>query len=143
MRLQRRRSIISYIFGRSSAALAGKDKGFTLIELVLVIVFLSFVILSSMRLMSSSAVKSVNTELLATATDLANEKMERIFADKNTRGYGFILSQNYATEANASGMTGFTRSVAITDLTMSKMIAIRIQHADLDDLVLVAYLTNY
>lgn len=124
-------------------ALEPSDRGFTLIELVLVIVFLGVALLASMNLMSGSLSKSMKTELQLTAADLANEKMELIFSDKNTKGYGYISPGRYVMETDVNAKTGFTRQVAVTELANSKKVEVRISHSGIADFVLTAYLANY
>lgn len=77
------------------------------------------------------------------AADLANEKMERIFADKQTLGYAFIVSANYPDETNPSEHLGFTRSVTVTTFPTYKRVEVRVTHPDISDCLLNAFLTNY
>ena len=121
----------------------GRSRGFSLIELILVIVFLGIAVLSSMNLMSQSLSGSIKGEMSLTAVDLANEKMELIFSDKNTKGYGYVSQGRYGIETDVNGKAGFNRSVTVTELATSKKVEVLIQHASLDDYVLVAYLANY
>ncbi len=118
-------------------------RGFTLIELALVIVFLGVALLASMNLMSGALSKSMKTELQLTAADLANEKMELIFSDKNTKGYGYVAQGRYVLETDVNGKLGFTRQVAVIELADSKKVEVRISHSGIADFVLVAYLANY
>ncbi|MFQ5674495.1 MAG: hypothetical protein ACE5G1_01250 [bacterium] len=85
----------------------------------------------------------MNIELINTATDLANEKMEEIFADKKSKGYGYVQQNNYQSESNPNGFSGFTRLVEISSQSNSKRIRVRVTHAALQDIVLEAYITNY
>ena len=80
---------------------------------------------------------------MATAIDLANEKMEQIYADKKTKGYGFVDAANYPTETNAGGHNGFTRSVAVTQYTNYKQVVVTVSHPQTQDCVLTALVTNY
>lgn len=120
-----------------------RQSGFTLVELVFVIVFLSVAVLASMQLMSSSLSGSFHSEHLVVATDLASEKLEQIMADKNSRGYGYVAQSNYAFETNVNGNIGFDRGVTITDLGTSKQVQVTVYHPKLDDVTMVAFITNY
>ena len=130
-------------FKKSIAPLLINSRGFTLIEMIMVIVFLSVALLATMNMMSTSVSGSMNIELINTATDLANEKMEEIFADKKSKGYGYVQQNNYQSESNPNGFSGFTRLVEISSQSNSKRIRVRVTHPDLQDIVLEAYITNY
>lgn len=117
--------------------------GYTLVETVLVIVFLGIAIVSVMDMMASGLVLNVNNEIATTAINLANEKMEAIFADRNGRGYDYVVEENYPDETDASGFAGYHRSVAITEQANSKEVEIRVTHARIEDCVLIAYLARY
>lgn len=55
--------------------------------------------------------------LASRARWLAAERLENIIADRNSpnRGYTYIISANYPTEASVSGFTNFSRSVTINE----------------------------
>ena len=109
----------------------------------MVIIFLSFAILATMNMMSTSMSGSMKTEFINTAANLSNEKMEQIFADKKSQGYGYIKENNYPDEVNVNGSGGFNRYVEITTQSTDKKVIVRVTHSDIADCVLVAYLTNY
>ncbi|RMF61949.1 MAG: hypothetical protein D6743_12840 [Calditrichaeota bacterium] len=128
---------------RDKSACFSAETGFTLIEIVLVIVFLSVALLATMNMMSSSVSGSFDMELSSTAANLANEKMERIFADKRSRGYGYIVENNYPVETDPDGFSGFTRSVTIITQSTYKEVRVTVSHPQIHDCVLVSFLTNY
>ena len=78
-----------------------------------------------------------------TAANLANVKMENLFSDKKTAGYGQILASNYPYEPNVDGFTGFNRYVEVTTNATDKRITVRVTHPDIADCTMVAYMTNY
>lgn len=82
-------------------------------------------------------------DIIATANNLANEEMEKIFTDKKSKGYGFVVPENYPSETNAGGFQGFNRYVTITTNLTNKKIVVRVTHASIDDFILTSYLTNY
>lgn len=118
-------------------------KGFTLLELLFVIVFLGVALVALLDMTSSSTSTVVNSQVVITATNLANEKMEQIFADKNSEGYGYIIQTNYPSEVNAEGQSGYNRYVTITDQGTYKEANVRVTHGGIPDLILTAFLTNY
>ena len=76
------------------------NHGFTLIEIIFTIIFASIALLATMTMMSTSMLGSMNVEFMNTAANLANVKMESLFSDKKTRGYGYIQESNYPYETN-------------------------------------------
>ncbi len=104
-----------------------KDKhGFTLIEIVFSIIFVSIALLATMTMMSTSMLGSMNVEFMNTAANLANVKMENLFSDKKTLGYGYILAGNYPYETNVDGFPGFNRYVEVTTQTTDKRLTVRV-----------------
>jgi prepilin-type N-terminal cleavage/methylation domain-containing protein len=123
--------------------IAHTQSGFSLIELIIVMVFLGVVLVATMRMMTNSIASSVDVEFLRTAANLANEKMEQIFADKRSRGFSYIDEDNYPPETNPSGAQGFARSVEITTDASVKKVKVTISHISMPGFVLTAWLTKY
>jgi len=109
----------------------------------LVIVFGGITFLAIASTMSQSLSSSLSSEVMTMAADLANEKMERVFADKQTLGYAFIVSSNYPDETNPAGHNGFTRTLTVTTFSTYKRVEVRVMHPDIADCVLSAFMTNY
>ncbi len=119
------------------------QRGFTLVEVILVIVFSSIVFFAAVNMTSESVTSSFSTEVVTSATSLANEKMERILSDKKSLGYAHIAAGNYSTESTIEGYPGFTRSVNITTYTDHKKVEVVVSHSSIADCILVALLANY
>ena len=121
-----------------------KDKhGFTLIEIIFTIMFASIALFATMTMMSTSMLGSMNVEFMNTSANLANVKMEELFSDKKTRGYGYIKENNYPYETDVDGFAGFNRYVEITTQATDKKITVRVTHPDIADCTMVAFMTNY
>ncbi len=121
-----------------------KDKhGFTLIEIIFTIMFASIALFGTMTMMSTSMLGSMNVEFMNTSANLANVKMEELFSDKKTRGYGYILESNYPYETDVDGFAGFNRYVEITTQATDKKVTVRVTHPDIADCTMVAFMTNY
>ena len=90
--------------------------GFTLIEVIVAIVILAIGVPSILWALRDSHVRRVDPINFSRARWLASEKIEDILADarSTTRGYGYLVNANYASESPVSGFTGFTRSVSIS-----------------------------
>lgn len=91
--------------------------GFTLIEAIIAIVVLAVAVPPMLWSIQESQVSRVAPILVSRARWLATEKLEDIVADRHssTRGYGYVIDANYPAEVAVTGMTGFSRSVAITE----------------------------
>lgn len=121
-----------------------KDKhGFTLIEIIFTIMFASIALFATMTMMSTSMLGSMNVEFMNTSANLANVKMEELFSDKKTRGYGYIKENNYPYETDVDGFAGFNRYVEITTQATDKKVTVRVTHPDIADCTMVAFMTNY
>jgi len=121
-----------------------KDKhGFTLIEIIFTMTFASIALFSTMTMMSTSMLGSMSVEFMNTSANLANVKMEKLFSDKKTLGYGYILESNYPYETDVDDFPGFNRYVEITTNATDKKVTVRVTHPDIADCLMVAYMTNY
>ena len=119
------------------------QQGFTLIEVIMVVIFVGVALVATMDMTSTSISHTFKIETLNTAANLANAKMELIFADKKSKGYSYIETQNYQAENNPGGAQGFARTVTITDNGTNKEVKVRVTHQDIEDCILTAFLTNY
>jgi len=119
------------------------EAGYSLIEMILVIIFLGVALIASMNMMSSSISGSMNIEIITDAVNLANEKMEQILADKRSKGYASIIQSNYPLETNPGNFTGFTRSVTVTSFSTYKQVVVTLSHNQIDNYLLTVMLTNY
>lgn len=120
-----------------------KSGGFTLIEVIIVIIFLGIAFVASLELMSTSLTNSMALQIHTTAASLANSKMEAVFIDKKSKGYDYVVNENYPNETNADGAGGFNRYVTITTQSTYKKVEVKVTHASIPDYVLTAFLTNY
>lgn len=92
-------------------------RGGTLIEAIGAIVITSVAIPPMLWGLRNAHATRADPVLATRARWLANERLEGMIADRHstTRGYGYIVSANYASESSVSGFTGFSRSVAIVE----------------------------
>ncbi len=130
-------------FTRKLNAFLKDNHGFTLIEIIFTIMFASIALFATMTMMSTSMLGSMNVEFMNTSANLANVKMEELFSDKKTRGYGYIQEINYPYETDVDGFPGFNRYVEITTQATDKKVTVRVTHPDIGDIVMVAFMTNY
>ena len=117
--------------------------GFTLVELALTVIIVGICFMSLVAVFSTSLVGSSDSEHITIATFLAQEKMEQILADKNGRGYSYIVNSNYPAEDPVPGYPGYSRSVVITEVSDYKIVVVRVSHLDSSDVELTTEVTNY
>lgn len=90
------------------------SRGFTLIETVMVIALLG-IVGAGILLYFSGMRGSADPVLRIQAIELAQEKMERIIADKKANGFNSIVAE--AAAALAAPFTNFTREVTVICVT--------------------------
>jgi Tfp pilus assembly protein PilV len=98
-----------------ATATSGPAAGFTLIEVVLIIVVASVAMLPLATLFANVSQRSSESENTTTAAQLAAAKMEEITADKNSpaRGFAYLTAAHYPAESAVAGFPAYSRSVAI------------------------------
>ncbi|MFQ5863945.1 MAG: prepilin-type N-terminal cleavage/methylation domain-containing protein [bacterium] len=123
--------------------------GFTLIEVILIIVVLSIAIPSLMQLISSTLVNSNQSVIISQAIVYAQEKMEEIISDKKspTKGYDWVITPgNYPSDVPSNG---FTRTVLIEAAGRIyngipyAFVQVKISHNEIPDIKLTTWLTDY
>ena len=137
------------------------SKGFTLIEVILVIVIMAIVIPSLITVLSVITKGQVNTLGTTTSAVLAQERLEEIIADKRSpnRGFAYIDNVNYPDENPVGGFAQYNRSVDIVCVNSSdlntpvacptdyKRVEVTVQASgvgpSVPDAVLVTVLTDY
>jgi len=119
------------------------ESGLTLIELVMVIIFVSIALTALLNSFNVSITKSTDSESLTIAVELAEEKLEEIRSDKDGRGYFFIVSDNYPQEVAPDGYANFTRTVSIVSHTDYKTVYVTITNPKIPDVKLATILANY
>jgi prepilin-type N-terminal cleavage/methylation domain-containing protein len=93
------------------------QRGFSLIELVFVIVVLFGSIVAFLSVSGEAGERVADNNDKAKAVQLAQEKIEQIIADRRNpdRDYSYIATANYSSETLSSPFSGFTRTTTITD----------------------------
>ncbi|MCD6167572.1 hypothetical protein DRQ11_07015 [candidate division KSB1 bacterium] len=119
------------------------ERGFSLVELVFVIVFISIALTAILNTFSTSVSSSVDSEYVSLAVQLAEGKMEQIKSDKAGKGYSYLVAGNYPSENNPDGYSGFSRTVNITTYTNYKVVTVTVTHSDVPTVTLETIFTNY
>lgn len=92
------------------------NKGLTFLDAILSVLVLSIGFWTCLQTLQIITVSSVATDQSIVATQLAKEKVEAIMADKEFKGYTYILSSNYPLETFPVPFLAFSRSVIITEV---------------------------
>jgi prepilin-type N-terminal cleavage/methylation domain-containing protein len=119
------------------------QRGFTLIEAILVITLISVMGVALANLFANGMRQSAQSSMMTAAISLANEKMEEILADKNGKGYPFIDALNYPKESNIPGFPDYSRTVSIQDTGEYKVVTVKVMHPRMVTITLTTFLTNY
>ena len=92
-------------------------RGFTLIELVFLIVVLFGSIVAFLSVSGEAGERVADNNDKAKAVQLAQEKMELIISDRRNpdRDYSYITSGAYSAETLTAPFVGFSRSVTVSD----------------------------
>ena len=131
---------------RGRAACSGQ-KGFTLIELIMVIVILGIALFPLLRLLSSVLVDTNSGDVLSQASFLAQSKLEKIISEKHAHGFDWVVAQ-YAYESETP-VTGFVRTVSIDTTNMSlnqvryALVQVSVSHSAMQDILVSTWLTDY
>ena len=88
-------------------------RGFTLLEMIAVIVILSVAAVPIAGLFSKASVSLLNNQDIQTATQLAQEQAELILGRRRSQGFAAIATTSN-TEILAGNYTGFNRTTTIT-----------------------------
>lgn len=90
-----------------------KDKGFTLVELMVVMLVLSLGLTTLVLMLRQATFNNTSAQFLTVAQGLAQEKMEQIISDRKTQGFSYIDNSNYSAETPVTGYSTYSRSVNI------------------------------
>jgi len=89
------------------------QKGFTLIELVAVILIVSIAAIPLFSLFSQAGIGMLSDESIQTASQLAQERAETLLAVRRNRGYGDSEVSTDLVENLGGNYAGYTRTTTI------------------------------
>jgi len=87
--------------------------GFTLIELIVVLVIIAVASVPLFGLFSQASISLISNEQIQTAAQLAQEGAEKVLASRRDQGFAAIPTGT-SNETLAGNFTGFTRSTVIS-----------------------------
>jgi prepilin-type N-terminal cleavage/methylation domain-containing protein len=91
------------------------QRGFTLIEVIITIVLLAILTSGLMAMFTTYSQSNGDPSVITEATELAQEKLDLIIADKQNpaRGFNYVTNANYPGENPVAGFPGFSRNVNV------------------------------
>ncbi len=98
-----------------------RKRGFSLIEIVLVMVILSIGLTTLILVLRYSVIQSANTHFYTIANWLCQEKIEEILSDRRDNGFGYIDERNYRDEEPISGFPTYSRTTEIDYVNLSDL----------------------
>ena len=127
-----------------------KAAGFTLIEVVLIIVIAAVALLPLSMLFANASLRSSDARNATVAAQLAQAKMEEIAADKNSplRGITFLVTGNYPAENPVTAFPGYNRSVAFApdstyDGVVFRTVSVTVVSPNIPPVTLTTWFTTY
>ncbi len=126
------------------------NAGFTLVEIVLIIVIAGIAILPLSMLFANSSIHSSDARNATLAAQLAQAKMEELTADKNSpaRGFSYLVTGNYPAESPVTAFAGYSRSVSFsTDSTYDgvtfRTVNVTVTCANIPAVTVTTWFTSY
>ncbi len=126
------------------------EAGFTLPEVVLILVITAIAVLPLGMLFANSSIRSSEAHNATVMAQLAQAKMEEIAADKNSpsRGFTYLVTGNYPAENPVTGFTGYARSVAfapdsVYDGVTFRTVNVTVTYASVPAVTMTTWFTNY
>ncbi|HYQ95621.1 MAG TPA: prepilin-type N-terminal cleavage/methylation domain-containing protein [Candidatus Eisenbacteria bacterium] len=124
--------------------------GFTLIEIVMIIVIAAIAILPLSMLFANSSIHSSDARNATIAAQLAQAKMEELTADKNSpaRGFSYLVAANYPAETPVPAFSGYNRSVSFApdstyDGVTFRTVSVTVTCANIPNVTMTTWFTSY
>jgi Tfp pilus assembly protein PilV len=126
------------------------EAGFTLPEVVLILVIAAIAVLPLGMLFANSSIRSGEARNATVMAQLAQAKMEEIAADKASpsRGFTYLVAANYPAESPVAAFTGYSRSVAfapdsVYDGVTFRTVSVTVTFTTVPPVTLTTWFTNY
>lgn len=141
--------------GRGARRAAGRasapaTSGFTLIEVVILILVAGIAILPLAMLFATTSIRSSDARSASVAAQLAQAKLEEITADRNasTRGFSYVVGANYPPETPIPAFTAFQRSVSVApdsayDGVTFRTVSVTVTTSGVPPVTLTTWFVNY
>lgn len=124
--------------------------GFTLIEVVILIVVAGIAVLPLAMLFATTSIRSSDAQSASVAAQLAQAKLEEITADRNasTRGFSYVTAGNYPAENPVPAFSAFQRSVSVAadstyDGVTFRSVSVTVTTSGVPPVTLTTWFVNY
>ena len=94
-------------------------QGFSLVELIAVIVLLAVGLVALLQVFGTAARSIGNNVDGQLGAQLAQERAERVLADRRVRGYSYMVAGNYPNEPAITGFANYARTTMFTPLAVA------------------------
>ena len=132
------------------SARARSEGGFTLIEMILIIVIAAVAVLPLSMLFANTSIHSSDARNATTAAQLAQAKMEELTADKNSpaRGFSYLVAANYPAESPVTAFPGYSRAVSFGpdstyDSVTFRTVTVTVTCNNIPPVTATTWFTNY
>lgn len=129
---------------------AASEAGFTLPEVILILVIAAVAVLPLGMLFANSSIRSGEAHNATVMAELAQAKMEEIAADKNSpsRGFSYLVAANYPAESPVSAFPGYSRTVSfapdsVYDGVTFRTVSVTVSFASVPSVTLTTWFTSY
>ena len=136
--------------GRATPGAAAPEAGFTLPEVILILVIAAVAVLPLGMLFANSSIRSGEARNATVMAQLAQAKMEEIAADKSSssRGFSYLIAANYPAENPVAAFPGYSRSVAfapdsVYDAVTFRTVSVTVAFASVPSVTLTTWFTNF
>jgi Tfp pilus assembly protein PilV len=126
------------------------EAGFTLIEVVILIVIAGVAVLPLAMLFATTSIRSSDARTASVAAHLAQTKIEEITADRRsaTRGFAYIQGANYPPESPVAAFPTYARSVTVApdsiyDGVTFRTVSVTVTTAGITPITLTTWFTSY
>jgi Tfp pilus assembly protein PilV len=124
--------------------------GFTLIEVVLIIVIAGIAVLPLSMLFANASIHSSDARNASVAAQLAQARMEEIAADKSSpaRGFSYIAAANYPAETPIGAFPRYSRTVTVApdsvyDGVTFRTVTVTVTCANIPPVTVTTWFTSY
>lgn len=115
------------------------SKGFTLIEVIIIIVLISIVVPAIIFPVYESSKQSFKDEMYLKALYLAEGKMEEVTRFKQISGFSRVKVKNFNDVTD-----GYTRTVTFTNYSAWRVICdVTVKNPNIPDIKITTWFTNY
>ena len=131
--------------GRTTA-----PRGFTLVEVAILIVIAGIAVLPLAMLFATTSIRSSDARSASVAAQLAQAKLEEITADRSasTRGFSYVVAGNYPPETPIPAFPAFQRSVVVApdstyDGVTFRTVSVTVTTSGVPPVTLTTWFVNY